>query len=127
MLAICAALTASFCGPDLTDPGSVNVSGRWFAAGPAAGLSNITLTLNQDAAGNIDGMFSATGTAGEQSCPATGACALADTVRGANTVLQVNLILNKAGAFTGQLITPTVLRGALTQNVSEAIEFDKLP
>ena len=119
-------LLASFCGPELTTPGSGDVTGTWFSAGPAVGLSNITMTLSQREAGIIKGTFTATGTPGLQTCPSPGPCALADTVRGVNTVLQVNLDLTGAGSFTGQLIAPSKLRGTMSMNLSSLIEFDRL-
>ena len=120
-------LSASFCGPELTTPGSVDVSGTWFGAGPAAGLSDITMVLTQTSDGHVSGTFTATGTSGPQVCPTTGPCTLSSTINGANTVLQVNLILKDAGTFTGQIITPTHLRGTMTSTDNAIVEFDRIP
>jgi hypothetical protein len=119
-------LSASFCGPELTTPSSVNVSGTWFGAGPAAGLSNITMVLTQAADGYLGGTFTATGTSGPQVCPATGTCTLSSTINGANTVLQVNLVLTDAGTFTGQIVTPTHIRGTMASSYGAIIEFDRI-
>jgi hypothetical protein len=119
-------LTASSCGPELTTPGSVDVSGTWFGAGPAAGLSNITMVLTQTSDAHVSGTFAATGTPGPQVCPATGPCKLSSTINGENTVLQVNLVLQSAGTFTGQIITPTHLRGTMTSIGNALIEFDRI-
>src|ERR1700716_35586 len=119
-------LSASFCGPELTTPGSVDVSGTWFGAGPAAGLSNITLVMTQTPDGHVSGTFTATGTSGPQVCPATGPCTLSSTIFGENTVLQVNLLLKDAGSFTGQVITPTHLRGTMTSTDNAIVEFDRI-
>jgi hypothetical protein len=120
-------LSASFCGPELTTPGSVDISGTWFGAGPAAGLSNITMVLTQTSDGHVSGTFTATGTSGPQVCPATGPCTLSSTIFGENTVLQVNLLLKDAASFTGQVITPTHLRGTMTSTDNAIIDFDLVP
>lgn len=113
------------CGPELNTPGSGDVSGTWTAPGPAGGLTDITLVLQQAGDGTVTGTFQATGTPSLQKCPSTGACALASTVEGVNTVLQVNLELVGAGSFTGQLITSTRLRGTMSHTVSGVIEFTR--
>jgi hypothetical protein len=125
LVAICVTLTASFCGPELTTPGDTDISGTWFAAGPAAGMTNITMVLTQTADGSITGTFTATGTPGDQVCPTTGPCTLSSTINGANTVLQVNLVLNDGGTFTGQVITSTTLRGTMTMNENTLVVFDR--
>jgi hypothetical protein len=111
------------CGPELTTPGETDVSGTWFAAGPAAGLSDITMILEQAEDGHITGTFTATGTQGQQACPTSGLCLLASTVNGANTVLQVNLELKTVATFTGQVMTTTRLRGTVSGTGSALIEF----
>ena len=115
----------SACGPDLTTPGEGNVSGTWFAAGPAAGMTNITMILRQTADGLVTGSFTATGTHDQQVCPKIGPCVLASTIDGANTVLQVNLELLDAGTFTGQLIGETQLRGTMTRGEQSLMEFNR--
>ena len=121
-----ACIGLSGCGPELTTPGSTNVSGTWFAAGPAAGMSNITMVLVQASDGHVTGTFTATGTQGQQVCPTTGPCTLSSTINGVNTVLQVNLELKDAGTFTGQVITPMELRGTMTRTDNSLISFDRM-
>jgi hypothetical protein len=123
MVALSSLLGASFCGPELTNPASTDVSGTWFAAGPAAGMTDITMVLQQAADGLVTGTFTATGTQDEQVCPTIGPCTLSSTINGANTVLQVNLELKDAGTFTGQVITSTALRGTMTRVGSALVEF----
>jgi len=125
IFALLATLGASFCGPELTTPGDTDVTGTWFAAGPAAGMTSITMTLSQTSDGHVTGTFTAMGTPGKQVCPTTGPCALASTINGANTVLQVNLELKNAGTFTGQVITATQLRGTMTRSENSQVEFDR--
>ena len=123
-----ACIGLSGCGPELTTPGDTNVSGTWFAAGPAAGMTNVTMVLKQTSDGHVTGTFTATGTPGQQACPPVigiGPCTLSSTIDGANTVLQVNLELKDGGTFTGQVIAPTVLRGTMTRNESVLMEFNR--
>lgn len=127
IVALTGLLGAAFCGPELTDPADTNVSGTWHAAGPAAGMSNITMVLTQYPEGSIKGTFTAIGTSPDQKCPAPGPCALADTVRGANTVLQVNLDLTDAGTFTGQMVSATRMHGTMTSIENALVDFDKVP
>ncbi|MDQ6690281.1 MAG: hypothetical protein M3Z18_07205 [Gemmatimonadota bacterium] len=125
IVAICATLSAGFCGPELTTPGDTDISGTWFAAGPAAGMSNISMVLRQTPDGQVSGTYTALGTQGQQVCPATGPCALSSTIGGVNTVLQVNLVLTDGGTFTGQVIAPTILRGTMTTNENTLVEFNR--
>ena len=127
VIALVTLLGASFCGPDLTTPADTDVTGTWHSAGPAAGLTNITIVLKQASDGSVTGTFTATGSAPNQTCPAVPPCALSSTVRGANTVLQVNLQLKDAGTFTGQLMTPGSMHGTMTAIESQLTDFDKLP
>jgi hypothetical protein len=53
-----ACINITGCGPALTTPGTTDVSGTWFAAGPAAGMSDITMVLTQTGDGHISGTFS---------------------------------------------------------------------
>jgi len=124
-IALATLLGASACGPELTTPGETDVSGTWFAAGPAAGMTSITMILSQTSDGHVTGTFIATGTQGQQVCPTTGPCLLSSTINGANTVLQVNLELKDAGTFTGQVTTPTTLRGTMTRNENTLVEFNR--
>jgi len=125
VVAILTTVSAGFCGPELTTPGSTDVSGTWFAAGPAAGMTNITMVLTQTSDGHVTGTFQAMGTPGQQVCPTTGPCIISSTINGANTVLQVNLELRDSGTFTGQVITPTELRGTMTRTENSLVVFDR--
>jgi hypothetical protein len=118
-----ACIGLSGCGPDLNSPGSTNVSGTWFADGPAAGMTNIAMILVQTPDGHVTGTFTAIGTQGEQVCPASGPCNISSTINGVNTVLQVNLELKDAGTFTGQVITSTQLRGTMTRTSNSLVVF----
>jgi hypothetical protein len=115
------------CGPDLTSPGTGNVSGTWHADGPAAGLSDITMVLHQTSDAAVTGTFTAFGTLGQQVCPKLVRCTLSSTITGANTVLQVNLLLKDSGIFTGQLVTVDELRGTMSWQTRALIDFQRVP
>jgi hypothetical protein len=110
LLVLAAAIS---CGPELTEPADTDVSGSWFAEGPSAGLTNLTITLTQTADGTITGTYSGTGTPGPQLCPPAPPCSISGTVAGSNTVLQVFFELEHAGKFTGQVTEGSTLRGAM--------------
>ena len=74
------AIAAVSCGPELSAPGSGDVSGTWFSPGPAAGLTNVTIVLTQSSDASISGTYTATGTPNLQFCPATGPCAISGTI-----------------------------------------------
>ena len=120
------ALVFGSCGPSLTTPSSTSITGIWTSPGPAAGMTNISLTLTQAADGSLTGTYTAIGTAPLQFCPPTGPCAIASTVAGANTVLQVSFDMKDAGAFTGQVLAPGIIKGALSRiNANDPVQFTR--
>lgn len=126
MAALACAIVTVSCAPEPTDAAGTNVSGTWFAAGPAGGLSNVTVTLLQGPDGVISGTYTATGTPNVQFCPSTGPCAITGTLSGMNSTLQVFFELKDAGQFTGQLIDQSTLKGAMNRIGSTgAIQFTK--
>ncbi|HJP58473.1 MAG TPA: hypothetical protein VJ865_00675 [Gemmatimonadaceae bacterium] len=121
---LCAATVG--CGPPLTDPAGTDVTGTWFAAGPASGLTNVTVILTQKPDGSISGTYTAIGTPNLQFCLPTGPCTISGTVSGSNTVLQVFFELKDAGKFTGQLVEPTELKGAMSRvSTTQPVSFVK--
>lgn len=125
-LAIMSCVAATDCGPELTDPADTDVSGAWFAAGPAAGMTDINVQLTQSPDGSISGTYTAVGTPGLQFCPATGVCSISSTVSGSNSVLQVFFELKDAGQFSGQLISATELKGAMSRiSSTQPIQFTR--
>ena len=122
LAAVCYASVS--CGPELTEPSRTDVTGTWFAAGPAAGLTNITVVLQQAADGTLTGTYEATGTTGLQFCPATGPCTVSGKLTGSNSVLQVFFYLTDAGSFGGQLESASLMRGAMSRiNRTDPITF----
>jgi hypothetical protein len=121
-----AAVAVASCGPELTTPASTDISGVWVSPGPAAGMTNMSVTLAQAPDGSITGTYTVIGTPGLQFCPGTGTCAISGTVTGSNSVLQVFFSLSDAGDFTGQLIGGNELRGAMSRTGSTgAVQFTR--
>lgn len=114
------------CGPSLTTPSGTNISGAWFSPGPAAGMTNISISLTQSSTGALTGTYTAIGTPNLQFCPATGPCAISGTIDGSNTVLQIFFYMKDAGTFTGQAIGAATLRGAMSRiSATSAVEFTR--
>jgi hypothetical protein len=124
VLAVCIVLSG--CGPELTTPGEVNISGTWFAPGPASGLTSIYVTITQAPDGGISGVFTADGTPNLQFCPPTPKCTIGGTAIGSNTVLQVFFELNNGGIFNGQVIDVHTMRGSMTRGGEvQAVQFSR--
>jgi hypothetical protein len=121
-----ASLAMASCGPPLTTPSSTDISGTWVSPGPAAGMTNMSITLTQAADGSLTGTYTAIGTPPLQFCPATPPCAITSTVSGINTVLQVFFYMKDAGTFTGQVTGPGIMKGAMARlNVTEPVQFTR--
>jgi hypothetical protein len=119
-------IALSSCGPALTTPSSTNISGTWVSAGPAAGMTNITVNLAQASDGSLTGTYTAIGTDPLQFCPATPPCAISDIITGTNTVLQVFFYMKDAGTFTGQILSDGTVKGAMTRiSASDAVQFTR--
>jgi hypothetical protein len=89
-------------------------------------MTNMSLTLSQAPDGTITGTYTAIGTAPLQFCPATPPCAITSAVTGVNTALQVFFYMQDAGNFTGQLVAPGKLKGALSRiSATDAVEFTR--
>lgn len=126
LAAVALAIATVSCGPELNSPASTDVSGTWFAAGPSAGFTNITVKLTQNPDGTVSGTYTATADASLGLCPLTTGCPLTGTLTGANTVFQVFFLIKGVGQFTGQLIGGTTLKGAMSRlDVTQPIEFTK--
>jgi hypothetical protein len=116
-------LAMASCGPPLTTPSSTDISGTWVSPGPAAGMTNMTVTLTQAPDGSLTGTYTANGTDPLQFCGPP-PCAISGTVTGINTVLQVFFYMTDAGTFTGQVTAPGTLKGAMQRiNTTEPVQF----
>jgi hypothetical protein len=127
LIVLLGACIASFgCGPELTTPGNADISGTWFATGPAAGLTSIYVTITQGSDGSISGVYTADGTPNLQFCPATPKCTIGGTAIGTNTVLQVFFELQNGGLFNGQVIDPHKMSGSMSRaGLVQPVEFSR--
>jgi hypothetical protein len=115
------------CGPDLTDPGTGDVTGRWFSVGSANGITNITLTLAQEPDGSLSGSYTATAAPELGFCNTNAPCPIGNTIAGANTAFQIFFDLLGGGHFTGQLTGAAEMKGAMTwTDIPAPIVFSKL-
>ena len=126
LLVVLSALALGSCGPEITTPASTDVSGTWVSPGPAAGMTNISITLSQAADGSLTGSYTAIGTVPLQFCPASPPCAISDIITGSNTVLQVFFYMKDAGLFTGQILSDGTMKGAMTRiGAADAVQFTR--
>ena len=103
--------TLSSCGPDLLQPADSSVTGSWVLTGLIPNLSEIKVEMEQKANGRIEGNWTGVGGSGP--------------VKGLNSTLQVYIEIVGAGDFTGQLVTPTRLRGSITTPDPIAVELTR--
>jgi len=120
--AILVAGLLSSCGPDLLAPADSSVTGSWALAGSVPNLSQIRVDMTQGDGGRIEGSWSGITDSGRFGC-LKATCEVGGMVRGVNTALQVYLEIVGAGDFTGQLVSPTYLRGSIATPDAVAVEL----
>ena len=119
-------LAIASCGPALTTPSSTDISGTWVSPGPAAGMTNMSITITQAADGSLTGTYTAIGTDPLQFCPATPPCAITSTVSGVNTVLQVFFYMTGRGHLHRPGDAPGTMKGAMSRiSTTEAVQFTR--
>ena len=104
-------LTAVSCGPELTEPGSSDLTGTWLADAPVGVIKAISLTLAQDQDGTLSGAWIGSVTPPIPSCPPELSNQPTGTVFGTNTVLEVEFEILGAGHFNGQALETGLMRG----------------
>jgi hypothetical protein len=105
---------ATGCAPEPSAPATTDLGGIWTSNAHLFSLSQIKLTLVQEANGIVSGGWSARGDGGTGGCAPGVPCDASGHLIGVNTVSKVNLELLGAGSFEGVLMEPTRLRGALS-------------
>ena len=98
------------CGPPLTQPSSLDVSGHWVTSNAIGLLSDVQVTMAQQPDGTISGGWSGKAPANAL-CPPNLGLNPTGPVSGTNTVLEVRLGLVGAGDFDGQLVDSQTLKG----------------
>lgn len=106
-------LVGSACAPEPTTPSNADLSGVWTSNAHLFALSQIRMTLVQEANGIVSGGWSAKGDGGSGGCPPAVPCDASGHLIGRNTMANINIELLGAGSFEGVVIDQTKLRGAL--------------
>jgi hypothetical protein len=100
------------CGPPLTEPSSLDISGRWVTSDIIGTLSDVEIRITQLPNGTISGQWSASMFPINAPCPPDLGANPMGPVNGTNTVLEARLSLVGAGDFDGQVIDGETLRGS---------------
>jgi hypothetical protein len=114
---VCAALVISVavgCGPSLSEPSSLDLTGHWATANEIGALSDVQVDIAQQRDGSLAGQWSGKFGPPTAACPAGLGSNPTGSVQGTNTVLQVRFALLGAGDFEGQAIDGKTLKGSLT-------------
>jgi hypothetical protein len=115
------------CGPALTDPAAVNITGDWGTSNRVGAVPNIQIMITQDDAGRITGQWSASIPPPMPQCPPQLLPESTGPITGTNTVLEIRLSLVGVGDFQGQWIDQNTLRGAvLSCNALYPVTFTRL-
>ena len=108
------AVVVSACGPALSEPSPVNLTGRWTSVDHLGALSNLEVIINQTPDGALAGTWSSDVSPPHPPCPPDVSDRGTGTIGGSNTVVAVQFALLGAGDFQGQVIDGTQMRGSLT-------------
>jgi hypothetical protein len=112
------------CGPDLSEPNQLDISGRWASPDALGPVSNIALTLTQKSDGSVSGTWSANFFPSTATCPPQLTATSTGRVNGANTVLDVHLALLGVGDFRGQALDRSTLKGSVAScGAYHAVQF----
>lgn len=101
------------CGPSLSEPSAVNVTGHWTSTDKIGPVYNIVLDMAQQTDGSVSGTWSGKVTLPTPKCPPVVTDTMQGHIDGTNTVLGVQLGLDGVGDFQGQLDEMNVLSGSL--------------
>lgn len=101
------------CGPELTTPSAIDLSGTWTSSDTVGGVTGFTLVLSQASDGALTGAWSGRAVELNGACQGELGCAPANNIVGSNTAFQVHIDLLSLGAFTGQAEGDARFRGHL--------------
>src|SRR5687768_15764326 len=90
------------CGPSLTQPSSVDLSGQWATTDAIGALSNVEMSITQRPDGTVSGQWSAEVFPVNPPCPPDLGTNPTGSVIGTHTVLEARLAFQGAGNFEGQ-------------------------
>jgi len=105
-------LVAAGCGPELTRPSEIDLTGAWSTTAKIGPITDIHLTITQRADGSLAGNWSGKSSVANPPCPPDLGLNPANTVTGSNTVLEVSFEVLGAGEFEGQAISRDKMQGS---------------
>jgi hypothetical protein len=121
------ALVLIGCGPELTEPSDIDISGQWASTDAVGPITDIQIDIVQAPNGAIEGQWSGKSSAPDAACPPQLGLNPASRVFGSNTVLGVEFELLAAGHFHGQVIGTDRLEGSVEScGVLYQVEFSPL-
>src|SRR5437899_2074574 len=97
------------CGPELTEPASTNVTGRWTSGATIGPLSDVTMDLQQRSEGEVEGHWMAVSSDPNPRCTPDLALSTTGPLTGSNKVVGLQLAFLGAGDFNGQVRDKTTL------------------
>ena len=100
------------CGPELSQPSSFDITGRWTSGDQIGPLTKIQVDITQQPDGILTGQWSGESTP-DAPCPPGLGSNPTGPVSGRSTVLQVQFSILGAGDFAGQVIDSQTLRGSM--------------
>jgi hypothetical protein len=106
------AVVFAACGPPLTQPSSLDLSGRWTSTDHIGPVFNLEVVIRQNADGTIVGTWASDVSPPHPACPPDLSATSSGTVSGSNTIIGVQFSLLGVGDFQGQAIDSTALRGS---------------
>ncbi|HYS70082.1 MAG TPA: hypothetical protein VEM14_07545 [Gemmatimonadaceae bacterium] len=101
------------CGPALTEPASLNISGRWSTSDAIGPVTMLQLDLAESPDGTVQGQWSGKLVPADATCPPSLGPTPTGPITGTNTVLALNLSILGTGDFQGQALDDRTLRGSV--------------
>lgn len=101
------------CGPSLSEPSAVSITGHWTSTDKIGPVFDIVLDMAQQGDGSVHGTWSGKVTLPSPKCPPVLTDTMKGDIGGTNTVLGVQLGFDGVGDFQGQVDERNVLTGSL--------------
>jgi hypothetical protein len=107
------AVVFTACGPPLTTPSSLNLTGRWTSTDHIGPVFNLEIIISQTPDGMITGTWNSDVAPPHPPCPPDVSDRGVGTVDGTHTVVGVQFSLKGAGDFQGQATDNSTMRGSI--------------
>jgi hypothetical protein len=99
------------CGPPLSDPSPLNITGRWISDAQVGPITEIVMDVNQKPNGDISGNWSGKATPSGIPCWSSLGTTPSGSVAGSYTEIRIAVTVEAIGVFQGQKISPSEIRG----------------